>query len=350
MKGCNLTVLLAAILSAAILLSHGAGAAPKKSAPPPASQILVQVNGVNITRGDLNRYMDMMIVLLKNRRKNTPPEVIAKFKKKKLAALSNDLYRRTLFSTCLANSNITVTAAMRREVERDCLKGYGKKKQTFEQLKTVVAKAGFAKDFEDNLAFDAKLRTFITTVYSNKYYVTEKDLKKVKDGLAAFNKRAAETNKVTLAWADAVLKQARSGVDFAKLAAEHSYFEDDEEKKKGGDLGDCDESDFADEKHIWRKLSELAPGSISDVLETEDGYAIYKVVRKNTPEKSQTGGESLTLWRIFFRRAYQFPPQTDDELRVDIERETRENLLIDIYKAFRAQSKVIYPNGHIKAQ
>lgn len=335
---------------AAVLSPVVTFAAPQKTAQPPASQVLVQVNGVDITRGALNRYMDMMVFLLKNKRRNTPPDIIAKFRKKKLAPLSNELYRRAVFSTCLASSNITISAAVRKEVENDCLKGYGKPKQTFEELKSAVEKAGFAKDFDDNLNFDARLRTFVSTVYSNRYYVSESDLKKVKDGVAAFNKRAEATNQVTLAHANDVLKQAQSGADFKKLAAKYSYFEDNEEKKKGGNLGDCDESDFADEKHIWNKLSSLPAGSITDVLETEDGYAIYKVVRRNKPEESQTGGESLTLWKIFFRRAFQFPPQTDDELRIDVERETREKLLMDIYKVFRAQSKVIYPNGHIKAQ
>ena len=351
MKDCSVRMVLIVAAAVAVAFPLDTRAATQKAAtPPPANQVLVQVNGVDITRGALNRYMDMMVALLKNKRRNTPPDIEAKFRKKKLAPLSNELYRRAVFSTCLAHSNITVSAAIRKEVESDCLKGYGRPKQTFEQLKAVVAKAGFAKEFEDNINFDARLRTFVTTVYSNRYYVSDAEIKKVKDGVIAFNKRAELTNQVTLAQAKAVLKQAREGADFAKLAAKYSYFDDDEERKKGGDLGDCDESDFADEKHIWLKLLTISPGSVTDVLETEDGYAIFKVVRKNKPEESQTGGESLRLWKILFRRAFQFPPQSDDEVRVDVEREVREKLLMDIYKAFRAQSKVIYPNGHIKAQ
>ena len=319
----------------------------KKPAVPPDSQILVRVNGVDVTRGQLNRYMDMMVMLLKNRRKNTPPEVIAKFRRKKFAAFSNDLYRRALFSTCLAHSNITVTAEAKAAVENDCLKGFGRPKQTFAELKEAVGKAGFAKEFEENLNFDIRLRAFVTTVCSNRYFVTEDELKKVKDGLAAYNKRAEATNQLTIARAEQILKRAKDGEDFAKLADE---FSEDENKKNGGDLGDCDESDFADEKHIWRAISKLNAGSVSDIFETEDGYAIYKVVRHNTPDKSLNGAETSTLSRIFFRRAYLFPKQTDEELRIDVEKEKRESLLGDLYKAFRAQSKISYPNGHIKAK
>ena len=318
----------------------------KAPAKPSANQILVRVNGVNITRGQLNRYMDMMVVLLKNKRKTTPPELIAKFRRKKLVAFSNDIYRRTLFATCLAHSNIVVTAATRAAVEKDCLAGYGRPKQTFAELKSVMAKSGFAKEFEANLEFDARLRTFVTTVYSNRYYVSEADLKKVKDGVAAYNRRAEATSQVKVAHAAAIRKRVLAGEDFAKLA---DVFSEDDEKQKGGVLGDCDESDFADEKEIWRKLSALKENAVSEVLETEDGYSLYKVLRRNAADKSQTGGESLTLARIFFRRAFLFPPQTDDELRIDVEKETRDKLLSDLYKAFRAQSDVTYPNGHIKA-
>ena len=115
-------------------------------------------------------------------------------------------------------------------------------------------------------------------------------------------------------------------------------------------MGDCDESDFSDDKHVWRAISELPAGSVSDVLDTDDGYAIFKVVRRNTVEESETGDASLTRARIFFRRAYVFPPQADADLRDDVEQELRAKLLTDVYKAFREQSRIVYPNGPVKAK
>ena len=314
---------------------------------PSGDQVLVRVNGVDITRRQLDRHVDMMVALLKNRRKNTPPELVVRFKKKNLRALSNELFQRTVIKTCLANSNVTVTADAKKAVERECLRNFGRKKQTLDELRAIISKAGFGKEFEEGMSFDVRFRSFITTVHSNVYYVSQERLDKVRAGMLAYNQRADATNRLTLARAEGVLKRIRAGEDFKKLA---DAFSEDAEKKPGGDLGDCDESDFPEEKHIWRKLWSMKAGEVTDVLEMEEGYVIFKVVRRNTVEQSQTGGESLTLARIFFRQAYRYPSQSDDELRVDVEREVHEKLYADIYRAFRAQSQVIYPNGHVKAK
>ena len=322
-------------------------AAPQK--PSPKDFVLVRVNGVDITRSQLDRHVDMMVALLKNRRKNTPPDVIAKFRRKNRKPLSDEIYQRTVIRTCLAASNVTITAQAKAAVERECLRNFGKRKQSMDELKAYVAKAGFAKEFNANIDFDVRLRSFLTTVYSNEYYVSQADLEKVKANLAAFNKRADATNALVKVRAAAILKRARAGEDFGKLADAHTE-DPDLEKKNGGAMGDCDESDFPDEKHVWRTLSELPVGGISDLMQLEDGYAIFKVIKRNTVAESETGDASLTLARIFFRRAYKFPDQTDDELRVDVEREKRNELMSKVYKAFRAQSKVSYPNGQIKAK
>ena len=334
-----------ALCAAAVLAlaSFGQGAA-KAPVQTSKSQVLVKVNGVEITRGDVDRYVDMMAELLKNKRKNTTPQVVASFKKKNLKPLSDELYQRTLIDTCLAKSNLVVSADVRAEVEKESIRAFGKRGQTFADLKALMEKAGFGKDFEKNIDFDARLRTFETTVRSNEYYASEAYLAKVKADVADYNARATATNNLAKARAAAVLERARKGEDFAKLADEFTE-EPAEDRQPGGDMGDCDESDFPSDPHVWRALSDLEEGGISEVLQTETGYEIFKVVRKNTPEESQTGGPSLLLSHIFFRRAFLFPPQSDEEFKADVEQEMREELLGKIFREFRAQSDVIHTNG-----
>ena len=76
--------------------------------------------------------------------------------------------------------------------------------------------------------------------------------------------------------AEGVLKQARSGADFAELAKKYS--EDESNAKQGGDLdyfghgrmvGEFDQAVFA-----------MAPGQISDLVKTTYGYHIIKLVDK----------------------------------------------------------------------
>ena len=72
---------------------------------------------------------------------------------------------------------------------------------------------------------------------------------------------------------DAVLKQARAGADFAKLAQQHSQ---DDSAAQGGDLGYFPKGKMVP---AFDKVAfELKPGEISSVVTTQFGYHIIKVV------------------------------------------------------------------------
>lgn len=82
----------------------------------------------------------------------------------------------------------------------------------------------------------------------------------------------AATKKKARAEIDAVLKQARAGADFAKLAEEHSQ---DGSAAQGGDLNYFSRGQMVPE---FEKVAfSLKPGQISDVVTTQFGYHIIKV-------------------------------------------------------------------------
>lgn len=80
--------------------------------------------------------------------------------------------------------------------------------------------------------------------------------------------------------AEAILKQAKSGENFAELAQKHS--EDPGSARMGGDLG------YFDKKRMVPEFTEVAfalkVGEISDLVETEYGYHIIKLVDKKEAE------------------------------------------------------------------
>jgi peptidyl-prolyl cis-trans isomerase C len=86
----------------------------------------------------------------------------------------------------------------------------------------------------------------------------------------------AAVKAAALAKATSVLKSARAGKDFAALAKEYS--QDPGSAAQGGDLG------FFAANQMVPPFSDAAfklkPGSISDIVETQFGYHIIKVIEK----------------------------------------------------------------------
>ncbi len=86
-------------------------------------------------------------------------------------------------------------------------------------------------------------------------------------------KAAAPARKKARAEIDAVLKQAKAGADFAKLAQQHSQ---DGSAAQGGDLNYFSRGQMVP---AFDKVAfELKPGQISDVVTTQLGYHIIKAV------------------------------------------------------------------------
>lgn len=86
-------------------------------------------------------------------------------------------------------------------------------------------------------------------------------------------KADAAAKKKARAEIDSVLQQAKAGADFAKLAQEHSQ---DGSAAQGGDLNYFPKGQMVP---AFDKVAfELKPGQISDVVTTQFGYHIIKVV------------------------------------------------------------------------
>ena len=86
-------------------------------------------------------------------------------------------------------------------------------------------------------------------------------------------KADAAAKKKARAEIDGVLKQAKAGADFAKLAQQHSQ---DGSAAQGGDLGNFTKGQMVP---AFDKVAfELKPGQISDVVTTQFGYHVIKVI------------------------------------------------------------------------
>ncbi|MBI4394619.1 MAG: SurA N-terminal domain-containing protein [Candidatus Omnitrophica bacterium] len=111
--------------------------------------------------------------------------------------------------------------------------------------------------------------------------------------------------------AEQFIAQLKKGADFEKLAKENSK---DVHAEQGGFMGFIQRGDLVDS--IDQLLFSLPKGSISDVLETENNYHIFKVGEKReASHKSFKEAESEISDKLFRQKAHERFVQWMDELK-----------------------------------
>lgn len=93
------------------------------------------------------------------------------------------------------------------------------------------------------------------------------------------HRRARETDEETRQRAAAVFTALKQGADFAELAVKYS---DGPESMRGGNIGFVRQGELLPQ--IERALSALEPGQITEMIETEDGWHIFRLDEKRPPQ------------------------------------------------------------------
>jgi peptidyl-prolyl cis-trans isomerase C len=285
LKNLLLTLPLSALLivGTALAAEESKLPQPEQKSASTSTETMAVVNGTTITRGELERAMN---TLLANQGKQSiPPEL----KKQAEAATLEQLIAAELLYQ--EGSKLEI-----KDIEQkiaDKIKQSKAKIGSEEAFAAALKSVGLTdKELTVLTRKDIVITNLIDSEIASKMTATEAEAKKFyDDNIDKFKKEESvrashilcsvdpqatpEDKKKAKEKAEALLKRVKGGEDFAAVAKAESGCPSG---KNGGDLGEFGRGQMV--KPFEDTAFSLKPGELSDVVETQFGYHIIKVVDK----------------------------------------------------------------------
>jgi len=319
---------------------------PKPATVKPTNDVLVTVNGVDITEGQREKLIKPYLDRLSMQAKNLPPALLEQLEQRKKLlrqqALS-EMIKMQLLDEKVKQDNIVVTdqeltaklielasarkPAMSLEQFKKTTESYG---YNFDELKNQVRRGlGHQKLLTNK--FPDRLK--VTVEDANEYYQQNKKAYNVpeqvrashiliKPDLSDPNSDPNDAKALAREKTEDLLKQIKEGADFAALAKTHSA--DPGSAVKGGDLNFFPRGPMV--APFEKVAFELEIGKVSDVVETKYGYHIIKVT-----DRKDAG---VTAFE-----------QVKENIMNMLTQQRLIKLTIEYAEPLKAEAKIVYPPG-----
>lgn len=251
---------------------------------PPVGKVAV-VNGSVITQGDFDREMGRVKQRLSRMGKLPADSELSEIKKQVLESLIN---RELLYQESQKQGIIVADKTIDEQLRK--LKGRFSSEAEF---KSALSDANLSEDaIKSKVKQGMAIQQFIDKEFVQKITVSDKESKTYYDGhpevfkqpgqvrashiLIKVDPGADESQKVEARRKlDKIQGRLEKGEDFAALAKE---FSEGPSSANGGDLGYFKKGQMV--KPFEEAAFTLEPGKVSDIVETEFGYHLIKVIDK----------------------------------------------------------------------
>jgi peptidyl-prolyl cis-trans isomerase C len=347
-KWQRLSFLSAAVCFSLLLAAYDLGcrkkepseAEPSAPAQEAADDVLVTVNGLDITESQVEQMIEPELAQIAAKQDKLPPAFIDQFKKQLRQRALEHLIARHLMDEKVQQANIVVTeeevtAQIRAaastqkpplslEEFKQKLEKYG---QNFEQLKHSVRKE---LSYQKLMQAQMVGKISVTEDDAKKYYSENQDEFKTPEQIRAShilikpdttdpNADPNEAQAKARAKAQNLLEQIKAGADFAELAKAHSGCSS---SAQGGDLGFFGRGQMIEP--FEKAAFELEQGKVSDIVETRYGYHIIKATGHKEP--------SVTPFE-----------QAKDDIVTKLTQEKQREFTKEYIQSLKAEANIVYP-------
>jgi len=334
----KISALFLSLCAACALAGAAEKAAPAKPPAPKAAAsqntgIAVTVNGAPITEADIDAKIEPQI---KKMSSMMAPNYLEQYRKRMRKQALEGMIIEKLMDEKIKQAGITVTDKDADDKLKEIAARQG---TTVEKIKSMMKAQG--QDFDrvkKQIKKGLQYEKFMDTVWAGKIDVNEAEAKQYYEQnkkqfqtpeqvrashilIKAAPSASDEDKAKAKAKAEQLLKQAKAGEDFAKLAKENS---EGPSSAKGGDLGFFKKGQMV--KPFEDAAFALQPGQLSDVVQTQFGYHIIKVT-----DRKKAGTTSF------------------EDAKEQIMRMLKQKKQSDFYKKYittlEAAADIVYPPG-----
>jgi len=307
------------------------------------NDVLVRVNGAELTKGEVERQIEFRMALAKLRQD-------VKLDARREAKMRYDMRRTSdqqfimqeLMKAYALSNGVTVTEADRAPMREKLVKMYARG-GNYRKLVNSLSRESKAILGEgvDRELWVQKGREKLTA--DNMKPVEDAEVAQRREYFVKYNERANAALAKT--WEDAsnVWKKATGGYPFEKLVEQYENG-DVEHISAEAEWGDIKASDYKDDKELFRVLKKTPEGCIPPPFEGDNGVLVVKMV-KVTPADAEHAEPLYLLSKIHFELPEIWEVQSDAELRTDLETIHRKQAFGKGVKALVDASKIEYPCG-----